>query len=73
MWSKIMAPFAGLEVPDQPAASPHILLFTKPAKQYFSLSQPVSFNQISDQRTGLAWIPKPEVMCSKIEKYNISK
>ena len=44
--------FAGLEVPDQPAAPPHVLLFIKPVKQCFSLTQPASFSQVSDQRTG---------------------
>jgi len=49
---QIMAPFAGLEVPDQPAAPPHILLFIKPAKQCFSFTQPVSFSKVSVSRTG---------------------
>ena len=49
----LLAPFAGLEVPDQPAAFPHILLFNKLAEQCFSLTQPASFSQVSDQRTGL--------------------
>ena len=41
--SAIMAPFAGLEVLDQPAAPPHILLFIKPAKQCsLTHNQPIS-------------------------------
>ena len=46
-----MGSFAGLEVPDQPAAPPHILLFTKLAEQCFSFTQPASFSQVLDQRT----------------------
>ena len=48
----IMAPFAGLDRPDQPADPPHISLFIKPAKQCFSLTQPTSFSQNSASRTG---------------------
>ena len=43
---------AGLEVLDQPATPLHILLFIKPAKQCFFLTQPASFSQVSDQRSG---------------------
>ena len=49
----LLAPFAGLDRPDQPTDPPHISLFIKPAKQCFSLTQPASFSQVSDQRTGL--------------------
>ena len=55
LWSHLQVTkvtFASLEVPDQPADPPHILLFIKLAEQCFSLTQPANFSQVSDQRTG---------------------
>ena len=46
-----MAPFAGLEVLDQPACSPHILLFIKPANSVsLSHNQPVSAKFLPAER-----------------------
>jgi len=46
-----LAPFAGLDRPDQPADTPHILLFIKSANNIsFSHNQPVSV--VFASRTG---------------------
>ena len=47
-----MALFAGLIFSDQPAGSSHKSLCIFQPLQYFSLTQPVSFSQISNQRMG---------------------
>jgi hypothetical protein len=47
----IFDPFAGLNFSDQPAGSPRISLFIKPAKHYFlSQNQPVSVKILSAER-----------------------
>ena len=47
----VMGAFVGLDHPDRSADPPQQTLFINQPLQYFSLTKPTSFSQVSDQRT----------------------